>query len=220
MIKTKRLVQILYPQARWEDMNKLKKVKLRLKALILMFFLSLQGLPLAYAVDPPFTLPSPSELAKLRSAYLETNKGNITFLLYPEHAPWHVANLKYLADKGFYRNKTFHLFYSGYIIQGGSPSTDPNAGPGYTLPPEFNQLRHEFGILGMARKMDSLNPERRSHGSQFHIILGEAPHLDGSFTIFGKAVDGLDVLPKLQKGDRILNFTVYVREPDEKKEQR
>ena len=89
--------------------------------------------------EPPFILPKQSELNKLRSAVISTNKGELRLELYPEDAPWHVANFKYLADKGFYRNLPFHLYYPGYIIQGGAPSAkNLNSGPGYSLSAEFS----------------------------------------------------------------------------------
>ena len=166
----------------------------------------------APAKEPPFALPKQFELNRLRSAVLFTNKGMVRFELYPEDAPWHVANLKYLADKGFYRNLTFHIYHPGYIIQGGAPSSrDANSGPGYDLPPEVSRREHEEGALGMARLPASANPERRSHGSQFHILLGFAPNMNGLYTIFGKATAGLEVLQNLRQGDVIQDFKVYVR---------
>src|SRR5579862_8513763 len=109
------------------------------------------------AEEPPFTLPKRADLSRIRSAELITSKGSVYFELYPENAPWHVANFKFLADKGFYRGLSFHLYHEGYIIQGGAPGGNPNGGPGYTLPAEFNQNRHEAGTLGMARRPDSVN---------------------------------------------------------------
>ena len=161
--------------------------------------------------EAPFELPKASELAKLRSAIIYTEKGDLFFELFPEEAPWHVANFKYLADKEFYKGLSFHLYYPGYVIQGGSPDGKPASGPGYELPPEFSKLPNEFGSLGMARKPDYVNPERRSNGSQFHILLSDAPHMDGSYTVFGKLVKGADILKKLEKGDRIKDIKVFVR---------
>ncbi len=179
--------------------------------LALMFLTCLPATP-ALAKDPPFALPPQAELNRLRSAVLFTNKGMVRFELYPEDAPWHVANLKYLADKGYYKNLTFHIFQAGYIIQGGAPnSADPSSGPGYDLPPEISNRHHGEGILGMARPPASANPERRSHGSQFHILLGDAPNMNGLYTIFGKTTVGFDVLKSLQRGDTITDFKVYVR---------
>jgi peptidyl-prolyl cis-trans isomerase B (cyclophilin B) len=169
--------------------------------------------------DPPFVLPARAELLKLRSAAIETSRGTLFFELLPEEAPWHVANFKYLADKQFYNGLRFHLYEPGYLIQGGDPKGTGFGGPGYSLPPEFSPRDHKFGTLGMARKPDAynrkkqlINPERRSSGSQFHILLGDAPHMDGRYTVFGKLVGGAAVLSQLRANDTIKKITVYVRE--------
>jgi len=169
--------------------------------------------------DPPFQLPNRGDTLKLRSAALETSQGTIFFELFPEDAPWHVANFKYLADKGFYSGLTFHKYEEGYYIQGGDPRGNGFGGPGYTLPPEFTPRNHRLGTLGMARKPDGYkasglqtNPERRSSGSQFYMILGDAPQMDSEYTVFGKVVDGLDVLRRLRSGDTIKKLTVFVRQ--------
>jgi cyclophilin family peptidyl-prolyl cis-trans isomerase len=177
-----------------------------------LFLISLVLAQLAFAdADPPFKLPPASELAKLRSAIVYTDKGAMYFELFPEDAPWHVANFKYLADKGFYKNLKFILFYPGYVIQGGSPNGSLMGGPGYELPPEFSKRLNEEGALGMARKPDYVNPSRNSNGSQFHILLSESPHMDGSYTVFGKLIKGADVLKSLKKGDTIKDVKVFVR---------
>ncbi len=178
--------------------------------LLFVFSLLLSGAAFAES-EPPFELPKAAELAKLRSAIIYTEKGDLYFELFPEDAPWHVANFKYLADKNFYKGLTFHLLYPGYVIQGGSPDGKPSSGPGYELPPEFSKQPNEFGSLGMARKPDYVNPERRSNGSQFHILLSDAPHMDGSYTVFGKLIKGAEILKKLEKGDRIKDIKVFVR---------
>ena len=169
--------------------------------------------------DPPFELPPRSEVLKIRSAIIETSEGRLYLELVPEEAPWHVANFKYLADKGFYNGLSFHLFKPGYLIQGGDPRGNGFGGPGYSLPPEFSNRHHTVGTLGMARTPDKygpsgrlVNPQRRSSGSQFHLILGDAPHLDGQYTIFGKVVGGREALEKLRGGDKIIKLTVYIRE--------
>lgn len=163
------------------------------------------------SAEAPFKLPPRSELQKLRSAKIETSKGDLLFSLFPTEAPWHVANFKYLADKRFYRDLPFHLFQRDYIIQGGQPPGKFN-GPGYSLPPEFSRRKHDVGTLGMARRPDYMNPERISNGSQFHILLRRAPHMDGSYTIFGELISGHEVLKSLRKGDTIRDVIVYVRE--------
>lgn len=169
--------------------------------------------------EPPFALPAQSELLKIRSALIETSKGSLYFELLPEETPWHVANFKYLADRGFYNGLKFHLYRAGYLIQGGDPKGTGFGGPGYSLPGEFTQRNHRFGTLGMARRADAynekkqlINPQRRSSGSQFHIILDDAPHLDGRYTIFGKLVGGHAVLERLRGDDKIIKVTVYIRE--------
>lgn len=162
-------------------------------------------------IQVPFALPESKELHKLQSAIIYTSRGNIYLELFPNDAPWHVANFKYLADKGFYRNLEFHLYLPNYVIQGGSPDGKPAGGPGYSLPAEFNQHKHETGSLGMARQPDYINPQRRSNGSQFHIILSESPQMDGSYTLFGKIIKGLDIAKKLRKGDKIKDIRVFVR---------
>ncbi|MCI5064906.1 peptidylprolyl isomerase [bacterium] len=161
----------------------------------------------------PFRLPPRRELLKIRSAVLKTSKGEIVFELFPETAPWHVANFKYLADKNFYDGIRFHVHQPGKIIQGGTPRADrPDGGPGYELPPEFSEKRHQRGVLGMSRKPDILNPSRKSHGSQFHILLTNADKMNGSFTVFGQVVRGMEVADSLERGDTIENLTVYIRQ--------
>jgi peptidyl-prolyl cis-trans isomerase B (cyclophilin B) len=162
------------------------------------------------AAPAPYSLPSPTELNKIQSAIIYTSKGNIYLDLFPSDAPTHVANFKYLADTGFYRNLRFHLYFPGYVIQGGSPDGQAGGGPGWSLPPEFSARTHEAGTLGMARQPDYINPQRRSNGSQFHLLLAEAPHMNGSYTVFGKVIKGMDVLYKLRKGDLIRDVRVFV----------
>lgn len=160
--------------------------------------------------EPPFELPATRELAKIKNAVLQTEKGEIFFVLYPDAAPWHVANLKFLSDLGFYRNSTIHDFQAGFIVQGGLPDQSWKDRVSYSLPAEFNAMAHEVGTLGMARRVDEINPERRSTSSQFHILLAENPRMDGNYTPFGKVSAGMEVLKRLRKGDRVIDFRVYV----------
>lgn len=160
----------------------------------------------------PFKLPPQKELSKLRTAVLKTEKGTIIFELFPEIAPWHVANLKFLADRNFYDGLTFHIVKDQYIAQAGSPNQrNPDSGPGYEIPAEFSDQKHLKGALGMARRPDVINPARSSHGSQFHIILGDSPHMNGAFTVMGRVIRGVSVLDRLEKGDKIIDLTVYVK---------
>lgn len=185
-----------------------------------VFFIQCATSPIVRADEnPPFQLPPRSELLKIRSAIMETSKGKLYFELFPEEAPWHVANFKYLADRGFYNGLTFHFFEPHRFIQGGDPLGNGKGGPGYSLPAEFSSRNHRFGTLGMARKPDTydskkrlVNPERRSSGSQFHILLTDAPHMDGRYTIFGKLVGGSEVLRELRRSDKLEKLTVFIRE--------
>ncbi len=189
------------------------------RALVIVLHATLFTMQCQAEAAPPFNLPPRNQLLKIRSAIIETSKGQLYFELFPEEAPWHVANFKYLADKKFYNGLSFHLFEPGYLIQGGDPKGNGFGGPGYSLPAEFSSRNHRFGTLGMARKPDGynskrqlMNPERVSSGSQFHILLAEAPHMDGRYTIFGKLVGGHEVLERLSKGDSIRSITVFIRE--------
>ena len=169
--------------------------------------------PTLYAAsDPPFILPAQEELNRIKTAMVYTSKGELRFELFPEEAPWHVANFKYRADKGLYRNTVFHIFYPGYILQGGGPRSKPAATASYSVPAEFNRHLHVFGALGMARRPDVANPERASSGNQFHILLGDAPHMNGNFTVFGQLAAGESVLEGLEQGDEIKDIRVFIRD--------
>lgn len=190
------------------------------KLLVVLIILLASGLTRpAAAKQPPFDLPPKGEVLKIRSAILETSQGKVFIELFPEEAPWHVANFKYLADKGFYKELSFFIYKPDYLIQAGDPQGTGKGGPGYDLPAEFSARHHIRGTLGMARKPDvdarsgkRANPERRSNGGQFHILLGDAPHMDGQYTIFGKVVGGFEALDRLRRGDRIIKLTVFIRE--------
>lgn len=113
---------------------------------------------------------------------IETNEGVIKAELYPEIAPNTVNNFVSLAGKGFYNGTIFHRVIPGFMIQGGDPQGTGMGGPGYSIKGEFsgngfpNNLKHTRGVLSMARAM---NPN--SAGSQFFIMVEDAPHLDGQY---------------------------------------
>lgn len=114
--------------------------------------------------------------------------------LYPDIAPKTVENFIKLAEEGFYGGLIFHRVIPGFMIQGGCPDGTGMGGPGYSIEGEFtangfkNDLKHERGVLSMARAM---NPN--SAGSQFFIMVADAPHLDGQYAAFGKITEGMDV---------------------------
>ena len=174
--------------------------------LIVLIFAPISGL---CATDPPFLIPDQPSLNRIRSGEIITSKGSIIFELYPESAPLHVANFKYLADLGFYRGLGFSVFQKNYVLQAGRPKAN-QAQPLWSLAPEFSEKKHLRGTLSMARLPDQKNAERRSHASQFNIVLSEAPHLDGNFTIFGRVVKGFTVIDQLSDADQIQDLKVYL----------
>ena len=130
--------------------------------------------------------------------------GSVVAELYPSIAPNTVNNFISLLKEGFYDNNSFHRLIPGFVLQGGDPTGTGTGGPGYHIEGEFtsngfnNNLKHTDGILSMAR---SGHPD--SAGSQFFIMLGEAPHLDGSYAAFGKVIDGLDTVKLIEKMERV-----------------
>ena len=118
--------------------------------------------------------------------------------LYPEIAPNTVNNFISLVSKGFYDGLIFHRVIKGFMIQGGDPKGSGIGGPGYSIKGEFsangftNNLKHEKGILSMARAM---NPN--SAGSQFFIMHELAPHLDGQYAAFGKVIEGIEAVDSI-----------------------
>jgi len=133
-------------------------------------------------------------------AVIKTTEGEMVAELWSDVAPKTVDNFKTLARKGFYDGTAFHRIIKGFMIQGGDPLTkDPTAesrwgtgDPGYKIKAEFNDRPHVKGVLSMAR---SQSPD--SAGSQFFIVLDQAPHLDHKYTAFGKVIKGEDVLEKI-----------------------
>lgn len=124
---------------------------------------------------------------------IETDGGTIRAELYPQTAPNTAANFISLVKKGFYNGTVFHRVIPGFMIQGGDPEGTGMGGPGYRIRGEFaanrfgNPLRHTRGVLSMARAM---NPD--SAGSQFFIMVEDAPHLDGQYAAFGRVVEGME----------------------------
>nr|MBN2277410.1 peptidylprolyl isomerase [candidate division Zixibacteria bacterium] len=125
---------------------------------------------------------------------IETDFGTMKLELFRDVAPIHVDSMLSLVKKGFYDGLIFHRIIDGFMIQGGDPKGNGTGGPGYTLPAEFNKIKHVEGSLSMARSQDP-----NSAGSQFFICLAPAPHLDGQYTNFGMLMDGFDTLHKIGK---------------------
>ncbi len=150
--------------------------------------------PPAMQIDP----------AKGYRASIETDKGTIDLKLYPEHAPKTVNNFVALARDGFYDGLVFHRVISNFMIQGGDPTGSGRGGPGYQFEDEVrdNPLKHEAGSLSMA------NAGPNTNGSQFFITHSPQPHLNGRHTVFGRVMNGQEVVDAIEQGDRMNTVTI------------
>ena len=140
----------------------------------------------------------------MKKAVIEMDKGNIVIELFEKEAPITVGNFEKLIKEGFYDGLTFHRVIKGFVAQGGCPSGNGTGGPGYTIPCETkgNPHKHERGSLSMAHRGPNTG------GSQFFIVYEPQPHLDGVHTVFGKVIEGLDVVDKIQAHDVMKKVTI------------
>ena len=138
------------------------------------------------------------------------NGGKMSGELYDDIAPVSVDNFEKLANSGFYDGLIFHRVIPGFMIQGGDPEGTGMGGPGYTIKGEFemngvkNDLKHTRGVLSMARAWD---PD--SAGSQFFIMVEDAPHLDGQYAAFGKVTEGMEEADRIVSARRDRNDRPY-----------
>lgn len=167
---------------------------------------------LVYQVNPDYKLgssqsqPQPqikttnsSSIMPGDTATITTKYGDITMKLFNDVAPKTVANFEKLAKSGFYEGTVFHRIIPGFVIQGGDPNTKTGSrdtwgtgDAGYTIPPEFSDLNFTKYTVGMAR-----GPSVDSGSSQFFIMVGDAPTLNGKYTLFGRVIAGQDVVDKI-----------------------
>jgi len=145
--------------------------------------------------------------AKNPTVEMDTNKGVIRIEIFQEEAPRTSKNFLDLVERGFYNGIVFHRYEPGFCVQGGDPRgngtggfIDPATGRERTIPLEVTpKLRHsEAGMVAMARSNDP-----NSASSQFYFTLGPASFLDGQYAVFGKVIDGLNVVKELRKGDKM-----------------
>ncbi|MFD2938156.1 peptidylprolyl isomerase [Spirosoma flavum] len=139
-------------------------------------------------------------------AQMNTDKGTMLIEFFEKDAPKAVNNFISLAKKGFYDGVKFHRVIPNFMIQGGDPTGTGSGGPGYSIDCELtgeNQY-HDRGVLSMAHR------GRNTGGSQFFICHSRqnTAHLDRNHTVFGKVVDGLDIIDQIQQGDKINSITV------------
>jgi len=146
---------------------------------------------------------NPVELTGNEKAHIKTNKGDFVIELYSNDAPNTVRNFIRLADAGFYDGLIWHRYVGGFVVQGGDPLGNGTGSSGYTIDYEESGRSHIKGAVGMARSAD-----RNSASCQFYVCLEAASHLDGNYCIFGKVIDGMDVVSKLRIDDTIDRITI------------
>ena len=138
---------------------------------------------------------------------LKTKDGDVVIEMFADVAPNHVARIKELVRQGFYNGLKFHRVIEGFMAQAGCPRGDGTGGSGKKLKAEFNKIRHQRGIVSMARAM---NPD--SADSQFFICYADCPWLDGQYTVWGEVVSGMEYIDALKKGS---GQSGMVENPDE-----
>lgn len=140
----------------------------------------------------------------MKVATFETTKGTIRVELFAEQTPKTVGNFEQLCEKEFYDGITFHRVIPNFMIQGGCPEGTGRGGPGYKFEDEFHpELRHDSaGILSMA------NAGPNTNGSQFFITHGATPHLNDKHSVFGKVIEGQDVVDAIEQGDKMTTVRV------------
>lgn len=161
------------------------------------------------AITPPSassaslnTLKTDSKGLSKGKAIIKTVHGNIVFKFYPTHAPNTTTRIIVLIKEGFYDGLEFHRVVTNFVIQGGDPLGNGTGGSGQNLKAEFNSLQHVKGTVAMAR---SQNPD--SADSQFYIALNTLKNLDGKYTIFGQVVEGIEVVEKIRRGDKMISVS-------------
>ena len=142
--------------------------------------------------------------SSMKIATIETSKGTIKLELYADKTPITVKNFEDLSKKGFYDGLTFHRVIPDFMIQGGCPDGTGAGGPGYEFEDEFHpSLRHDGpGVLSMA------NAGPGTNGSQFFITHVATPWLDGKHSVFGRVIEGQDVVDAVRQGDKIVSIKV------------
>ena len=135
------------------------------------------------------------DTGKEYKAYIETEKGTLVLELFAKDVPKTVNNFVFLAREGYYDGSTFHRVLPGFMVQGGDPTGTGRGGPGYRFEDEFTEHGHDAGALSMA------NAGPNTNGSQFFITYVPVHQLDGKHSVFGKLVEGMDVLKSLTPRD-------------------
>jgi len=165
------------------------------------------GVPNNTPVKPKFSHPIDwrlvNSLKENEQALIKTSKGEIRLQLLPKIAPATVANFVELINKGFYDGKNFHRVVPNFVIQGGCPRGDGYGSLDYTIRSELPYLHYDAeGYVGMA------SAGNHTECTQFFITHSPTPHLDGNYTIFAKVAEGMEVVHKIEVGDRMEEVTL------------
>ena len=149
-------------------------------------------------------------------AVIRLESGEVRLELYADEAPNYVNNFIFLAENRFYEGLTFHRVIPGFAAQAGDPTGSGFGSPGYVLEPETNDIDFERGVVSMA-----MDAGGSTNGSQFFITLGPTPHLNGDFTVFGRVIEGIELVDGLSprdpeentdsEGDTILGVDIIER---------
>ena len=140
----------------------------------------------------------------MKVATIVTNRGTIKLELFEDKTPKTVANFEKLASSGFYNGLKFHRVIANFMVQTGCPKGTGTGGPGYRFNDEFHpELKHDGpGVLSMA------NAGPNTNGSQFFITHVACPHLDGKHSVFGRVLEGQDVVNAIRQGDKMESVTI------------
>ena len=140
----------------------------------------------------------------MKIATIETNRGTIKLQLHDDKVPKTVANFEKLANQGFYNGLKFHRVIPDFMVQTGCPQGTGTGGPGYKFADEFHKdLKHDGpGVLSMA------NAGPNTNGSQFFITHVATPWLDGKHSVFGRVIQGQDVVDAIKAGDKMEKVTI------------
>ncbi len=153
---------------------------------------------------PALAASLPAGLDPENTILLDTSYGRVVIQLRPDLAPKHVERIKRLAREKFYDNVPFHRVIAGFMAQTGDPTGTGTGGSKYPdLPAEFSSVPYTRGVVGMARTQ---NPN--SANSQFFIMFGDAPSLNGKYTVVGQVASGMELVDRIKKGSEADNGTV------------
>jgi peptidylprolyl isomerase len=135
--------------------------------------------------------------------YIELKAGRVVIEMLPELAPNHVKRIKELVRKGYYDGSPFHRVIDGFMAQTGDPTGTGSGGSGQKIKAEFSNESHRRGVVSMARPGDINGAD-----SQFFIVLADSTYLDGQYTVWGKVIQGMDIVDGIKKGNKANNGSV------------